>query len=729
MAHGSAATVLAAAMHVLAMAGADHVTGWTFDEGSGSIAWDDAGDTFGVLHGPVWTEGISGAAIQFDGLDDFVEITDGNGLPESLTTLDAGTIAMWFRFDTTPEAGVIHSMLYCGRESSDSDRSSFQVEVGHSQVNSKLYWTITEPADDQPTLCYDSSINLTEGVWYHYVLVVDEAGNTGYLNGEEMTGRHYNFGSPDDRRFFADLPIQSMFHLGHGLFGGDQFLHGALDEIRIWDRPLAGSEVQAYFDSFDYDPPDPPDQDGVTIVSPEDGDVVSGEVVIAGTSVGLEGGHIRVRIGDNEPVEVDGVETWSYGWDTTTTPDGPAMIRVVGRACQNCPSYSHEISVEIDNVPPVIGFSSVADGEVRWGNVAVAGWTDADGAVTLSVNGGPPEPVEGANPWTLDVDMTSLGQGAHRLTAFLSDGGDVIEQADVTVIASPVSPPVPSCDELELGDRLPWPNPAAPSWTNTCGNLCWLTVTFDIIGHSESIGLAAHLEEVFAAGPADFREFVFHDHALSGEEAADWATPGSAGYQAIQSILAEADGPDAPPHIALILVSNNVTAPIGSPGDAHHDAFVSDVRAVVDLLDDSGSGVIMSYVSAHRMKPSNLMAAWYENLAIEDVMSQAGVDEFPRIKPGPDLHSPSWCSFPQGYASDHAHPDDDGLRMMAEAWHAILIDDMRHPGDVNGDGAVSTTDLLAILAAWGACEGCIEDFTGDGIVGADDILLLLSYWT
>jgi len=709
--------------------GSDHISGWTFDEGDGSIVWDDAGDTFGILSGPTWVEGISGTALQFDGIDDFVEVTDGDGMPDSLTSLSVGSIAMWFRFDTLPEAGVIHSMLYCGRDSSGGDRSSFQVEVGHSQANSKLYWTITEPTDDQPTLCYDSSINLTEGVWYHYVLVVDDTGNTGYLNGEEMAGRHYNFGSPDDRRFFADLPVQALFHLGHGLFGGDQYLDGTLDEMRIWDRALTATEVQAYFESFGYEPPDPPDQDGVTIVSPEDGDVVSGNVMITGTSVGLEGGHIRIRIGDDAPVVVDGVESWSHDWDTTSMSDGSIMVRAVGRACQNCPSYSHEITVEVDNIPPVIGFSSIADGMVVWGDATIEGWANAAGAVTLSIDGGAPEPVDGVNPWTYDVDMASLGQGAHELTAFVSDGGGVIEQADVTVIASPASPPTPPCDELHLGDRLPWPNPAAPSWTNTCGDLCWLTVTFDIIGHSESIGLAAHLEEVFAEGPADFREFVFVEHAIAGEEAHAWSTPGSAGYAAIQSILAEADGPDAPPHIALILTSNNETYPIMTPGDAHHDAFVSDVRSVVDLLDDDGAGVIMSYVSAHRMKPSNLMAAWYENLAIEDVMVQAGLDEFSRVKPGPDQHGPSWCNFPQGYASDLAHPDDDGLRMMAEAWHAILIGDMRHPGDVNGDGAVSTTDLLAILAAWGECDGCIEDFTGDGIVGADDILLLLSYWT
>ena len=52
-------------------------------------------------------------------------------------------------------------------------------------------------------------------------------------------------------------------------------------------------------------------------------------------------------------------------------------------------------------------------------------------------------------------------------------------------------------------------------------------------------------------------------------------------------------------------------------------------------------------------------------------------------------------------------------------------------GDVNGDGAVDTTDLLLLLAAWGECPGgepCPADFNGDGFVDTADLLLLLAHW-
>jgi hypothetical protein len=48
--------------------------------------------------------------------------------------------------------------------------------------------------------------------------------------------------------------------------------------------------------------------------------------------------------------------------------------------------------------------------------------------------------------------------------------------------------------------------------------------------------------------------------------------------------------------------------------------------------------------------------------------------------------------------------------------------------DLNGDGVVNVEDLLQLVAAWGSCDGCVEDINHDGIVGVSDILIAIEQW-
>ncbi len=55
------------------------------------------------------------------------------------------------------------------------------------------------------------------------------------------------------------------------------------------------------------------------------------------------------------------------------------------------------------------------------------------------------------------------------------------------------------------------------------------------------------------------------------------------------------------------------------------------------------------------------------------------------------------------------------------------------PGDVNDDGVVNVTDLLAVIGAWGNCpHPCPADVApfpnGDGMVNVTDLLLVISNW-
>ncbi len=50
------------------------------------------------------------------------------------------------------------------------------------------------------------------------------------------------------------------------------------------------------------------------------------------------------------------------------------------------------------------------------------------------------------------------------------------------------------------------------------------------------------------------------------------------------------------------------------------------------------------------------------------------------------------------------------------------------PADLDSDGSVGASDLLALLSLWGSDPGGPPDFDGDGAVGASDLLELLANW-
>ncbi|MEE8156256.1 MAG: hypothetical protein V3T53_14985 [Phycisphaerales bacterium] len=90
-----------------------------------------------------------------------------------------------------------------------------------------------------------------------------------------------------------------------------------------------------------------------------------------------------------------------------------------------------------------------------------------------------------------------------------------------------------------------------------------------------------------------------------------------------------------------------------------------------------------------------------------------------------------------GWTLTHAWGiSDDGLTIVGrginesgdiEGWVAQLPESTCF-GDVDGNGNVGASDLLALLAAWGTDPGGPPDLDGDGNVGASDLLALLNSW-
>ena len=224
------------------------VAHWPFDEGQGSGSDDISGNNLQArITGAAWTIGKKGNALEFDGQDDFVEI-EQSGL-KVVGSLEYGTIALWFRFKQ-PDSNRILPLLYLGEKDRPEAIDNLIIEIGHFghgfPPDQKLYYTLYDQ-NYKPILCFDSGINLEADTWYHFAVVNSPSGNTGYLNGIELTDRHYNFSNAEDIRFFTTLTKKDTFLLGHGWFGIDRKFHyykGSIDEVKIYNRPLTASEIK-----------------------------------------------------------------------------------------------------------------------------------------------------------------------------------------------------------------------------------------------------------------------------------------------------------------------------------------------------------------------------------------------------------------------------------------------------------------------------------------------------
>jgi hypothetical protein len=219
--------VLVLGLILTSSAQADLIGWWTFDEGSGTTAYDSSGNDHHaeVLGNPQWGDGPLG----FSGALDF---TDTGGA-------DCGD------FDPTGGTGVFTLTLWClwdGTQSTQhfltksngwaADTMMFQVEVKGGNSN--------PDRTDRMALAYQGSTQailheVPKNEWAHMALVFDGTNATGYLNGvDEADPQPTGIGA------YVEGPV-----LIGVTWNGSRVFQGLLDDMRLYDRVLTETEIIA----------------------------------------------------------------------------------------------------------------------------------------------------------------------------------------------------------------------------------------------------------------------------------------------------------------------------------------------------------------------------------------------------------------------------------------------------------------------------------------------------
>ena len=208
--------------------GAYAVGVWSFNEGSGTTAYDASGygNNGTLTNGPVWkcvdTPSGSGCALQFDGVNDYVDC--GNNA--SLNPTTAITMEAWVKFNTLSSIRTIASTFEAGgyglsfNEDTYPNKIVFLVRVGGSY----RYGV----SNDTPNI----------SKWYHLVGTYDGTIVKLYINGLLQT-------------FVTNISgvIQNSIHTFQIASNppGSNFFSGSIDEVRIYEKALETTQVESLY--------------------------------------------------------------------------------------------------------------------------------------------------------------------------------------------------------------------------------------------------------------------------------------------------------------------------------------------------------------------------------------------------------------------------------------------------------------------------------------------------
>jgi PKD repeat protein len=195
------------------------VAAYAFDEVGGSAAADVSGNgNHGYIKGPIRSTGVFGQALIFDGIDDWVAVNDSISLDLS-TDL---TLEAWVYPQAIQTSSIISKEMNGGTvydmyayQSSDIPAASFYDGLSYKTVRG------------------NSQLPLNQ--WSHIATTYDGTKQRFYVNGVQVGV------------FTSSYTLKKSnlkMRIGGNGISGD-FFKGAIDEVRIYNRALTGTEILA----------------------------------------------------------------------------------------------------------------------------------------------------------------------------------------------------------------------------------------------------------------------------------------------------------------------------------------------------------------------------------------------------------------------------------------------------------------------------------------------------
>ncbi|MFA9262339.1 MAG: LamG domain-containing protein, partial [Undibacterium sp.] len=396
---------------------------YPLDNGSGTTATDASvnGNNGTLTNGPLWVTGQVSGAVDFDGVDDYIQKTDT--AIQDFGDTDNFTLAGWFSRDTATTDDVVLAK----RTSIVAASAGYIVYL--DATTDQLIFEVSDGTDEYSLTSTATFTSGSKTGWHHFSVVWDQdspANSEIYIDGvadnATDTGTIGNVG---------DLSNAVSLGIGVNSLANNPF-DGKIDEIRIYDRALSVDEIgQLYrlaaptsvesgirgywsFNGQDIENTTAYDRSGAR----NTGTLTNGPVKtvgVVGQGIDFDGSNDYVSVADSSVIDGFSDLTFS-GWfyrDTSTTDD--TIIAKKASSTITDPGYilyldatTDQLIFKISDGTNEYSLTSKSTFTATGWNFFSLSWASTGPAISrMNINGVDNEATHNSGTWSISNDPSN----------------------------------------------------------------------------------------------------------------------------------------------------------------------------------------------------------------------------------------------------------------------------------------------------------------------------------
>ena len=586
---------------------------WKLDDGSGSTAIDSVGGHDGILNnGPTWTTGQIDGALDFDGVNDYVDA----GSDSNLDNIFAGgaTVSAWIYPEGWGENKF--GRILDKADSLGGNRNGWAYEL--YEDNESLLFQYGFSGHIGNWITPVNSISLND--WQHVAVVYDNSSDTNdpilYINGVAQTVTEIDTpsGSPS-----SDAALNLT--MGNYSLARSRTFDGMLDDVRIYKGMLTATEIAEIFNAGNTGPVAhwKLDEDSGATANDTAGNhhgLVSGGTWASGHIDGgltFNGSSDHVSVPDDDTLDLVDAFTLS-AWINNQQLNGYDLVFNKGDAGSDQNFYFGTVGDEITFGFHNGGFQEFNTTTVNlqtgtWYHIAATFDNTSDevrvyldGAEVLSTTT-TISPI--INAGKLYIGKSQHGEYWNGTLDDLRIYDRILSPAEVTALSSDGDPGPSACDGTyrdEFNERI---------FSGSDGTLDWSTTPWEEVGESDG---ATNGDVKVRTDLSDY-QLRIKDNDNGGEGVERIADLSGATTATLTFIYRREDLDDDGDYVAVLASSTGTAGPwteldrIGTSNDSSYQSYSKDISAYI------------SATTAIRLRSSPSMGGsdivWFDDIQIQ----------------------------------------------------------------------------------------------------------------